>query len=996
VKPLAPSLPAGARRRALAVSVVALLAAFPGLAVAQDRAVQDRAVQVFDIPAQDARRALVDLCLDAGCELAFASPGREIRSRSVYGRMSWRSAVAVMLDGTALRYRFVGARGVRVWAAPEEEARPSPPAPVEPADLGTIQVVGRLSGQIEESLRRKRRADVISDSASATRIGELPAANLAEALQRVPGVAVEREVGEGQFVSVRGLGPLFQSVTLNGAPVAFNENIRNSTQSGRQFRFRALSADLLAGAQVTKSATPDLIEGGIGSNIDIETISGLGGDPFLSLRLGAAAEARTRTGRPDASVAGRIVSANGDWGLVGGVSQEERSVIYDRFQIQRYADLTLDGRTVAAPSDVRTTVEREERRRRSLFVGGEWQAAPTIRLRFDGLASSFDNAIREDRLVYGLGARLQKPGSTAVVRDGVVTAGAVQGGRIDNNTEFSVQNHLNTALSASAEIDLDAWTVTPGFSASSARSRLDTPLERISFQTKSYAAYVFDLNQAAGSRRAAGLSTDIDLLDPSALQFQRLGVRAIASTDDDLTVLLGARRPLNVPVGLIDLSELRLGLQGSDRTRDYQRRDREAAPRADADPASVMSGLSTPDGIFDALIRRHPGGWVVADYDALRRTFVLPGESDGVVVAPGDLAPTGGDLQNSYAVGERVLAAYARVDFEGEVGAPFSGNFGVRLVETRTQVDGALLDADAAGHAVIRPASHSASDLLALPSANLAIDLDRGRRLRLAASRTMTRPSLADLRLATAPASTLVSAIYERGQAEIDDPSPGTIFSGVGGDPSVRPYVSTNLDLSYEWTFEGGAVSVAAFHKRIDNFIGLAAAPETLVFETRAGPLVRAEVIMSRPRNLGRALSQGLEVGLHRRLSSGFGLWASATLTDSHGPDGRRLAGVSDLAYSINPFFERGPLSAGLSWSWRSAFRSEADMQGGGVSDFTIGSAGYLDAQASLDLGDHAQMVLAASNLTDVTDLAYEYSPDRLLQLGRAGRSLVISLRWSL
>jgi iron complex outermembrane receptor protein len=123
------------------------------------------------------------------------------------------------------------------------------------------------------------------DSVSAGRIGELPAANLAEALQRVPGVAIEREVGEGQFVSVRGLGPLFQSVTLNGAPVAFNENIRNSTQSGRQFRFRALSADLLAGAQLTKSSTPDLIDGGIGSNIDIRTIARTG-RPGLRLRPG--------------------------------------------------------------------------------------------------------------------------------------------------------------------------------------------------------------------------------------------------------------------------------------------------------------------------------------------------------------------------------------------------------------------------------------------------------------------------------------------------------------------------------------------------------------------------------------------------------------------------------------------------------------------------------------------------------------------------------------
>ena len=218
-----------------------------------------------------------------------------------------------------------------------------------------------------------------SDVVASDRIGDLPAANLAEALQRVPGVAIEREVGEGQFVSVRGLGPLFQSVTLNGAPVAFNENIRNSTQSGRQFRFRALSIDLLAGARLTKSSTPDLIDGGIGSNIDIETAGGLDGDPFVSLGLGGEASARSDKFGVDLSMAGRIVSADGEMGLVAGVSQETRSIRYDRFQIMRYGQTLIDGEWLATPNDVRTTVEQEERRRRSLFVGADWRPSSDVR-----------------------------------------------------------------------------------------------------------------------------------------------------------------------------------------------------------------------------------------------------------------------------------------------------------------------------------------------------------------------------------------------------------------------------------------------------------------------------------------------------------------------------------------------------------------------------------------------------------------------------------------
>jgi hypothetical protein len=270
LKPPAASLPIGVRRGPFALVVMTLALAAAPPARAQSR---------FNIPAQEASSALVQLCLQADCELAFVPrPGQTARTRAVRGQMGWREALTRMLEGTGLRYRFVGARGVRVWAVASGSTTSPPPAEeTEDTEVEAVAVIGRPSSQIAESLRRKRVADFISDGVFAERIGDLPAANLAEALQRVPGVAIEREVGEGQFVSVRGLGPLFQSVTLNGAPVAFNENIRNSTQSGRQFRFRALSADLLAGAVLAKSPTADLIDGGIGSNIDIRTVRGLDG-----------------------------------------------------------------------------------------------------------------------------------------------------------------------------------------------------------------------------------------------------------------------------------------------------------------------------------------------------------------------------------------------------------------------------------------------------------------------------------------------------------------------------------------------------------------------------------------------------------------------------------------------------------------------------------------------------------------------------------------------
>ena len=952
--------------------------------------------QTFDIPSQEASSALVQLCLQADCEFAFTQqPGHSARTQPVRGRMRWREAMAQMLKGTGLGYRFVGARGVRIWVEPPH-TRPATTPPVEQTErveVDAVEVIGRPSAQIDETLRRKRQADVISDGISTEQIGDLPAANLAEALQRVPGVAIEREVGEGQFVSVRGLGPLFQSVTLNGAPVAFNENIRNSTQSGRQFRFRDLSVDLLKGARLTKSATADLIDGGIGANIDIETSGGLDGDGFASIRVGGGREGRIGAFRPDISVAGRVVSDDGDRGLVAGLSQERRSVRYDRFQIMRYSRLAVGGTVVDAPNDVRTTIESEDRRRRSAFFGADWRVSPDFRLDFDALVSTFDNAIREDRLVYGLGQRLALPSTDLRIEHGVVVGARIATGRIDNNTEFSDQAHMNIATSMGAEVGAGDWTLTPRLSISRAHSVLDTPLLRLSTQSPDGVAYDFDLGGAVSERKALRLTTRFDLLAPSSLTLAQLNVRAIESRDDDVTAFFDSRRSLDQDLAGIRLSTVQLGGQFSDRSRNYQRRDRRASPRVLAAGVTNLYQAMTAGDVFGDLIAERSAPWIIADDDQLRAAFFIPGQSDGVMVRPDDLRPTGADLQNSYRVGEQVTAIYGRLDFHGQAAAwPFFGNLGLRLVESRTHVEGARMELvnDAAA---IRPVSFDGAHEILLPSLNLAFDVTEDAVLRLAASRTITRPSLADLRASTVPASSLVSEIYTGGQAAIDDAGSGIVFAGVGGNPALTPYVADNLDVAYEVTRRWSSFSLAIFHKTINDFIQTVEAPEILTFETMAGPPVQAEVRMSRPRNLGRVAVNGVEIGVHHRLTDQLGVWSSATLTRSRAGN-RRLTGVSDASWSISPYLERGPLAFNLSWSWRSAFTSEADLQGGGVSNFTVGAAGYLDAQASYDITNSARLVISGSNLTNTRDLAYEGSKSRLLQLGSSGRSFSMRLNW--
>lgn len=985
-------------RRVSALSIAALALAAPLSAQATTR---------FNIPAQDARSALMALCLKADCAFALSTePGRTYRANAVSGSMTWPEAIKRLLAGTGLRYELSDHASVRVWAeAPTTPTTRAEPRPEEPVGLEEVTITAAFVAGIEDSLLQKRRADAIVDAVSAGRIGELPAANLAEALQRVPGIAIEREVGEGQFVSVRGLGPLFQSVTLNGAPVAFNENIRNSTQSGRQFRFRALSADLLAGAVVAKSATADIVDGGIGSNIDIRTVRGLEGPSYLSLRADAHAEVRSGKVSPDLAISGRWRRGDDRLGVVAGASTERREVQYDRFQVSRYRDFVIGGAPVTFPEDIRTTIEQEQRARATAFIGVEWQAAPAVTLYLDALASRFNNGIREDRVVYGIGdfADQVLAAGDAKFEGRTLVGGRVDAGQISNNLEVSDQVHDNVSASLAMKADIGAWTLEPRLSLSSARSNLETPLQRIGAVSPLGVSYAFDLGpDLIESRKARLLSTSFDLTDPAKLTFSRYGVRATHVEDHDATGLIAAARSIDWTVGPLQFERLRLGGQVTDRGRNFQRRDREAGPRPGTIVDAGFFDIAAPRDAFDRLVASRPSAWTAANFAAFREHFYLPGEADGAVVDAKDLIPTGADLQGSYKVGERILAAYGRLDFStGVLERAATGNVGLRVARTRTDVAGSLQGVSGAGYMEVKPVRYAGSHAVVLPSANLAIQLTDDWRLRLAASRSITRPSLADLRSATVPASSLVSILYQRGQAEIDNPSPGTLFLGVGGNPELKPYLATNFDLSLEREFEGfGGVSLAGFHKSIDDFIVVSAQPEQLAFATRAGPPVVATVMMSRPRNAGQARVTGLEAAYSRRFTHGLGVWSSATWVDavSRNEEGRRgrLNGVSRLSYSISPFIERGRLHAHVSWTWRSAFGSEADMQGGGVSSFVVASAGYLDAAGSYDLSPRVSIHMEASNLTDTIEAAYEGQRSRPLQIGRSGRSFGLGLRMRL
>lgn len=263
----------------LGAAFAALSTAF----LATSATAQARVVTVH-LAAQPLGKALEALARQSGTDILFTpSAVAGMTAPALNGTMAPQVAVERLIVGTRLTVRrepsgTLLVSGTVVSAAPQTIATDIPPA--ESADI----VVTGYASSLTTALSQKRKATNVIDVVKAEDIGKFPAQNIAEALQRVPGVSIVRDRGEGVFVRIRGLGAQFQVVTLNDRSVAVNENVRDSGQSGRQFRFDTLPSELMSAVEVIKSPRASLDEGGIGGTINLRTFRPLDlKKPVLSL-----------------------------------------------------------------------------------------------------------------------------------------------------------------------------------------------------------------------------------------------------------------------------------------------------------------------------------------------------------------------------------------------------------------------------------------------------------------------------------------------------------------------------------------------------------------------------------------------------------------------------------------------------------------------------------------------------------------------------------------
>lgn len=800
------------------------------------------------------------------------------------------------------------------------QPQPTPPPteqpPSEQAQPVTeeITVVG-MAESLREAVKVKRESAAIVDAIAAKDVGKLPDKNLAEAVQRVPGVVINREFGEGERVSLRGVAPNLVHTTVNGHNVAVADwFVLEQLAATRSFNYLLLPSELIGLLTVYKSPTAELDEGGIGGTIDVKTRKPLDLKNFTY--SGSVQDSYTQKSSSHDPNVSALVSWKNDAGnlglLVSGVL-DKRDIRRDGVEVLGYFPQTGSGLLV--PALIGSALFQQERERKALNAELQFRPASHLELNLNGFWSRFgaDN-INQNYLAWGSNA-LGGGGTltNAVMQGDTVVAGVISSAGNGTSGRGVVYDAIDRKAFAKTWYgDLDG-TFTPNqswamhFDVGHTKADGDTQAQpfvefgapaRFSYDLRGDTPQVHFLN--------------IDPKNPAQMEFDFASLHHITNDDSETYSYGDAERFFTGGA----LKSVKFGVKYSDHKRetDFQ--------------------ATTYGGFFLPLAATGCGGHActAADFAA----GLTPGDFLRGISSPGTLASywsvDRGRVENTlfnsfngaripnppevFSVQEKVTGGFAMANF-GLSG--WKGNAGLRIVRTEQTSTGNIVGGageiqNAFGNFTHVSAERSYSDFL--PSVNLSRDLRPDLVLRLAAARTMARPDFTDV----SPRVTL---------------NPGAL-TGQGGDPNVDPFRANQLDLSLEWYHGNDEVlSAALFYKDIQSFVTDRPVQQahliqtntpntslcTAAFTTEFPNRYSCQFTINQRVNGGGGTVKGLEVALLHKLGGGFGVQGNYTYSDAEADEaGLEIPGNSKHSGNVMGFFENDRLAARLAYSYRSAF----------------------------------------------------------------------------
>ncbi|MGD8176282.1 TonB-dependent receptor [Marinimicrobium sp. ARAG 43.8] len=754
-------------------------------------------------------------------------------------------------------------------------------------------VVTGIRASLERSMDIKRDSAGVVDAISAEDIGKFPDTNLAESLQRITGVSINRTNGEGSQITVRGFGPDFNMVTLNGRTLPTgsayggSSGADSTTRGGnsRAFDFANLSSDAVSGVEVYKTSKANIATGGIGATVNVKTARPLD-NPGLKVSVGgkAIADTTNRTGddvtpevsgifswSDDDGVFGVSLSASyseRDSGFIGATVNDwtvaeweggDNQTIYDNPANSAIFENAPDvGQLYSRPNDVRYTFSDRQRERTN--------AQLTLQYRpIENLTATLDHTFAENSRTEHRGesttwiqngsnvTSVEFDDSTIKTPKFITEDYGVD--RYDYGVEQQYRAQDDTLESTGLNLD---WAVNDQFSV-----RLDA-----------HHSTMESLPAGPGHAGSLAVGVGSSIKSGASWQFSGGEIPTFNHTIDDSMGTLEENLSSSVmrvwsaeqrsEVNQIKLDATWEFDDGSYFDFGIERREMESDTITyNGNNAQILGGWGAsapgefPDGLFepfdvtgefdDPSTGNSPNIGFRADARDLAN-FLVDEYSDqnAYIGVMNDENPDG--IRNSRGnnkIQEDTDAVYFQLGTKGQV-----GGFDVEILaglryETTDQTSSSdtpplayyIWSSDNDFTPVSAPAGTATVDGQSydalLPSLDLSIHLSDDLIGRMSFSKTIARPGLASL-----------GSVVSYGAPNGSTLNAGTTVQATGQNPQLKPLTSNNVDLSLEWYFDDASyVSAGVFEKRVQNFTGTETIERTFgVRDQTAGPRAQAAV----------------------------------------------------------------------------------------------------------------------------------------------------------
>jgi TonB-dependent receptor len=839
------------------------------------------------------------------------------------------------------------------------------------AAIEEVTVVGYRSS-LKAALEAKRQATGSVDSIMAEDIADFPDTNLAEALQRIPGIAISREAGEGRNITVRGLDAKFTRVLMNDAMAQSLAAGSGGSQTNRSFDFNVFASELFNRIDVYKSTSAEMEEGSLGATVSLHTGRPFDYDPFtLAANLQGSYDDQSGETKPRGS--GLISYTNDDrtFGALFSIAYSQRFVDNTGPQTGRWendnfasctacADATQEAQVYDAyhPRFPRWADKTHDMDRTGMT--GTLQFAPTdaTLITADILYAKID-ATRTEPFLEAIS--LARTGSTGVQEtdvaaftlDGPTIVAATMDGvdtRAENfvsdwnsdftqyavrwDQDFSDRARMNVMYTTS-EANLDNQETTLIF-----EHYNDSDPRRYRTYTESAAALTYDFSKMLNP----SFSYDFDLTDPGNWENSEWRDRLFDAKSGFDTA------QLNFAYDIADQMTLKVGYSYK------QYSFAQHATRADRTFADADASDGTVDGSacgIDYAVDSSMGHAV----NVGKLNWFMPNVSEFNTFRDNACFPQYDRPGDDRDIVEDDDAYYVQLDFTGDIaGLPLRGNVGVRQVTTHLDSTGLT---DVGGSFLKVTVSNTYKDTL--PALNLALDVTDDLVARFSWAKVISRP---DISLLSPGGSVTIFGV------------PAVNY----GNPYLEPYRADNLDTSLEWYFaEDSLLALAYFSRDVETFpasetvllpwseVGL---PDS-VLGAQLPDLIDADFEVTRRVNGGGARLNGWELQYQQAFTSLPGFWsntgliANYTMVDSkEDKSGLSLTGQSDDSYNLTVYYDDGKVSTRLAYSYRGKYNTRNDANNPNGIRYR-GDTGNLDFSASYQINDNFRVTLEAINLTD-------------------------------